>query len=77
MSPCREGQLAAGTKHARELSHGTLGTREVHDRQVADDSVDGCVGERQLVRIGATELELGVSVAGTRDHRLRDIDAHH
>jgi hypothetical protein len=77
MSPCREGQPAAGTEHARELSHGALGAREVHDRQVADNSVEGCVCERQLVRIRATELNPRVSVSSTRDHRLRDVDAHH
>ena len=42
MSPGRESEPAAGTEHARELSHGALGKREVHDHQVADDSVEGC-----------------------------------
>ena len=67
VGPCREDQPAAGTQHARELGHGALGTREVHDHQVADDSVEGGVGERQLVRIRPT----GTQARGERFERGR------
>ena len=43
----------------------------------ADYGVEGCVCERQVVRVRATELKPRVSASGSRDHRLRDIDAHH
>ena len=76
-SPCREGQPAAGPEHACAFSDGALWTREVHDREVADDRVEGGVGKRQFVRVRPTELKRRMSAASARDHRCRDVDAHH
>jgi hypothetical protein len=77
ITPRRQRQPAAGTKHACALRHGAFGARELHDGEVADDGVEGCVCERQLMRVRATEVEVWASAARTGDHRLRDVDADH
>ena len=75
--PRRQREPAARAQDAGELRGRLFGTPEVEDQEVADHGVEGGILERELVRVGLAELELGMKPAGDFDHRGGDVDPDH
>ncbi|HXH88265.1 MAG TPA: hypothetical protein VNI55_06630 [Gaiellaceae bacterium] len=61
-------EVPARAQDARELAEWAVEVRQVHERDRADDEVDGFVRERQLVQVGLVELALRDLLACEREH---------
>ena len=68
---------AAVARHARHLAEPGDGVRhEVHD-ELREGGVERAVVERQVLRRGALDVDLGVALACRRDEGRRGIDGRH